>query len=100
MLIENRPSKLGKVCQALADQEVNILAFESFATRGKFVTRFIVDNPDTPKTVLNNEKLTAHPTADARISRAPSHPSDARLRIVNCRVIKSSDAQRNQKPLP
>jgi hypothetical protein len=49
---------LGKVCQALADQEVNILAIESFPTRGKFVTRFIVDNPDTAKTVLNNEKLT------------------------------------------
>ena len=57
VLIENRPSMLGKVCQALADQEVNILAIESFPTRGKFVTRFIVDNPDTAKTVLNNEKL-------------------------------------------
>ena len=58
VLIENRPSMLGKICQALADQEVNILAIESFPTRGKFVTRFIVDNPDTAKTVLNNEKLT------------------------------------------
>jgi len=49
---------LGRICQALADQEVNILALESFPTRGKFVTRFIVDNPDTAKTVLNSEKLT------------------------------------------
>jgi hypothetical protein len=58
VLMENRPSILGRICQALADQEVNILALESFPTRGKFVTRFIVDNPDTAKTVLNNEKLT------------------------------------------
>jgi hypothetical protein len=58
VLMENRPSMLGKICQALADKEVNILALESFPTRGKFVTRFIVDNPDTAKTVLNNEKLT------------------------------------------
>ena len=43
VLMENRPSMLGKICQALADQEVNILALESFPTRGKFVTRFIVD---------------------------------------------------------
>jgi hypothetical protein len=41
VLMENRPSMLGKICQALADQEVNILALESFPTRGKFVTRFI-----------------------------------------------------------
>jgi hypothetical protein len=58
VLVEDRPSMLGKICQALADQEVNILALESFPTRGKFVTRFIVDNPDTAKTVLNSEKLT------------------------------------------
>ena len=58
VLMENRPSTLGKICQALADHEVNILALESFPTREKFVTRFIVDNPDTAKTVLNNEKLT------------------------------------------
>ena len=58
VLMENRPSMLGKTCRALADQEVNILALESFPTGGKFVTRFIVDNPETAKTVLNNEKLT------------------------------------------
>jgi hypothetical protein len=58
VLVEDRPSMLGRICQALADQEVNILALESFPTRGKFVTRFIVDDPDTAKTVLNSEKLT------------------------------------------
>lgn len=58
VLIEDRPSMLGKICQALADQEVNMLALESFPTRGKFVTRFIVDSPGTAKAVLNSEKLT------------------------------------------
>jgi hypothetical protein len=58
VLLEDRPGMLGKVCQALADHEVNILALQSFPTRGKFVTRFIVDNPQTAKTVLNNERLT------------------------------------------
>ena len=58
VLMENRPTILGRICQALADQEVNILALESVPTRGKFVTRFMVDNPDIAKTVLNNEKLT------------------------------------------
>jgi hypothetical protein len=58
VLLEDRPGMLGKVCQALADHEVNILALQSFPTRGKFVTRFIVDNPQTAKTVLNDERLT------------------------------------------
>jgi len=58
VLVEDRPSMLGKICQALADQEVNILALESFPNRGKFVTRLIVDNPNAAKTVLDNEKLT------------------------------------------
>jgi hypothetical protein len=58
VLMEDRPSMLAKICQALADHEVNILALQSFPTRGKFVTRFIVDNPDTAKTVLTSEHLT------------------------------------------
>ena len=58
MLVEDRPSTLGKICQALADQEVNILVLESFPNQGKFATRLIVDNPDTAKIVLNSENLT------------------------------------------
>ena len=58
VLMEDRPSMLGKICQALADHEVNILALECFPTRGKFVTRFIVDDPHAARTVLNGEELT------------------------------------------
>ena len=29
--LEDRPGTLGKLCQAIADQSVNILAFQSFA---------------------------------------------------------------------
>ncbi len=45
VLMEDRPSTLGKTCQALADRGVNILALQSFPIGGKSVTRFIVDNP-------------------------------------------------------
>ncbi len=38
VLMEDRPSTLGKVCQALADREVNILALQSFPIGGKSVT--------------------------------------------------------------
>jgi hypothetical protein len=35
VLMEDRPSTLGKVCRALADREVNILALQSFRLGGK-----------------------------------------------------------------
>jgi prephenate dehydratase len=43
VLLEDRPSTLGKSCQALADRGVNILALHSFPIGGRIVTRFIVD---------------------------------------------------------
>ena len=58
LLMEDRPSALGKVCRALADRGVNILALQSFPIGGKSVTRFIVDNPSTAKAVLVSEGLT------------------------------------------
>ena len=58
VLLEDRPSMLGRVCLALADREVNILALQSFTIGGKMVTRFILDNPQVAKTVLNSEQLT------------------------------------------
>jgi len=58
VLMEDRPSTLGKVCRALADGEVNILALQSFPNLGKFVIRLIVDNPDAARMVLTNQQLT------------------------------------------
>jgi hypothetical protein len=58
VLMEDRPSALGKVCRALADRGVNILALQSFPIGGKSVTRFIVDNPSTAKAALVSEGLT------------------------------------------
>jgi hypothetical protein len=58
VLVEDGPGMLGKVCRALADGGVNILALQSFPIGGKSVIRFIVDNPTTAKTVLVSEGLT------------------------------------------
>jgi hypothetical protein len=58
VLVEDGPGMLGKVCRALADGGVNILALQSFPIGGKSVIRFIVDNPKTAKTVLVSEGLT------------------------------------------
>jgi hypothetical protein len=58
VLMEDRPGTLGRICRALADRGVNILAFQSFPIGGKSVTRFIVDNPAAAKTALDAERLT------------------------------------------
>ena len=45
--LEDRPGTLGKLCQALAEQDVNILAFQQFLhEKGKGSVRLVVDNPD------------------------------------------------------
>ena len=44
--LDDRPGTLGQLCQALADQKVNILAFQSFPLEnGKSSVRFVLDNP-------------------------------------------------------
>jgi hypothetical protein len=58
VLMEDRPGTLGKVCRALADRKVNILALQSFPMGGKSATRFILDNPTAAKTALDAERLT------------------------------------------
>ena len=79
VLMEDRPSTLGKVCRALADRDVNILALQSFPIGGKSVTRFIVDNPTIAKAVLDSERLT-YVEAEIVQARLPHRPGEiARL---------------------
>src|SRR5713101_2623316 len=75
VLLEDRPNTLGKVCRALADREVNILALQSFPIGGKSVTRFIVDNALAAKMVLDNERLT-YVEAEIVQTRLPHRPGE------------------------
>ena len=58
VFLEDRAGALGKICQALADHGVNILALDSFPSGGKSVTRFIVDNPVAFRAALEGARLT------------------------------------------
>ena len=75
VLLEDRPSTLGKVCRALADREVNILTLQSFPIGGKSVTRFIVDNALAAKMVLDNERLT-YVEAEIVQTKLPHRPGE------------------------
>jgi len=71
VLVEDRPGTLGKLCRALADRGVNIVAFETFET----TFRFIVDNPTTAKTALDNEKI-SYTEAELAQVKLPHRPGE------------------------
>jgi hypothetical protein len=54
--LEDRPGTLGKLCQTLADQDINILAYQQFAQeKGQGSVRLVVNNPEKTKTALNQQ---------------------------------------------
>jgi len=73
--LEDRPGTLAKVCQALAERKVNILAFQSVPAEGESVVRFIADNPATAKKVLDNQGLRYTETDVAQI-KLPHQPGE------------------------
>jgi hypothetical protein len=90
VFMEDRPGTLGKICRAFADRNLNILAIQSFPIGGKSVTRFIVDNPTTAKTVLDTERLTYTETEVVQ-TQLPHRPGEiarvaARLGEANINI--------------
>ena len=55
VLLEDRPGTLGRLCHALADQRVNIMAFQSVPMEGKGLVRFVAEEPEVAQTVLDIE---------------------------------------------
>ncbi len=55
--LEDKPGTLGKLCQALAEGGVNILAYQQFPhEKGKGSVRLVVDNPDKAKATLDRQR--------------------------------------------
>ncbi len=73
--MEDEPGALGKICRALADAKVNILAFQSIPSEKKSVVRFVVDNPTTAKSVLDTQKL-KYTEAEVAQIRLPHRPGE------------------------
>jgi hypothetical protein len=82
--MEDRPGTLGKLCQGLADQNINILAFHSCAMeKGKSTVRLVVDNPSSAKSVLDGQKADYTETEVARVtlSHRPGELARAAARL-------------------
>jgi hypothetical protein len=88
--LEDRPGTLGKVCRALADQGVNILALQSTPAENATHVRFVVDNSTNAKKALDNQGVSYTETdvAQARLphrtgelARAASRLGEANINI-------------------
>jgi hypothetical protein len=88
--IEDRPGTLGKICRALADRNVNIVAAQAFSSNGKSVTRLVFDDPTKARNVLDSER-TSYTEADVvqvklthrpgELARAAQKLGDASINI-------------------
>jgi hypothetical protein len=87
--IEDRPGTLGKVCRALADRGVNIVAFQaSPPSDGKSLVRLVVDNPTTAKSILQSERLTYTEAqiAQVKLANRPGELARAAARLGDTKV--------------
>lgn len=76
VVMDDRPGTLGKVCRALADRNVNILAFQSFsAGAGESEVHLVADNPTITKSVLESQGL-AITEADVVQVKLPHRPGE------------------------
>jgi len=66
--LEDRPGTLGKLCQSLATENINILAYQQFPNeKGQGSVRLVVDNPDKARTALNNRRAEFTETDVAKV---------------------------------
>jgi hypothetical protein len=88
--IEDRPGTLGKICRALADKGVNIVAFQASQSPGNNLIRFVVDNPTAAEKVLDTEQVNFTenevaqirlPNRSGELARAASQLGDAKINI-------------------
>ena len=82
---------LGKLCQALAEESVNILAYQQFPhEKGRGSVHLVVDNPAKAKAVLDRQRSEYRETEVAQVKlahrpgelgRAASRLGDAAINI-------------------
>ncbi len=88
--MDNRPGSLGKVCRALADRGVNIMALQSIPSEKTILVCIVVDNPAAAEIILDHEGITytegevaqvTLPHAPGELARAASKLGEANINI-------------------
>lgn len=73
--LENKPGTLAKLCSALANRKVNIVAFQASTAERRSQVHLVVDNLAAAKTVLDAEGLT-HTENDVAKVALPNRPGE------------------------
>jgi hypothetical protein len=74
--LEDRPGTLGKLCQTLAEQDINILAYQQFPDeKGKGSARLVVDNADKTRATLDRQRADYRETEVAKVM-LPNRPGE------------------------
>jgi hypothetical protein len=73
--LENKPGTLAKLCNALANRKVNIVAFQASTAERRSQVHLVVDNLAAAKSVLDAEGLT-HTENDVAQVALPSRPGE------------------------
>ncbi|PYT80640.1 MAG: hypothetical protein DMG40_11770 [Acidobacteria bacterium] len=103
LTMDDRPGMLGKLCRALAERNVNIVAAQSFPSSGKSLTRLVFDDPTKARSVLDSERVTYTETDVVKVklanrpgelARAAEKLGDAAINInyLYCGAEPSSNA--------
>jgi hypothetical protein len=88
--MDNRPGSIGKVCHALADRGVNIMAFQSIPSQKTILMCIVVDNLAGAEAVLDSEGINYSegevaqvklPRGTAGLALAASKLCDANINI-------------------
>jgi hypothetical protein len=86
--IEDTPGALGRFFAALAEREVNVLAFQSYVEEGESLARLVVDKPMVAKAVLGRQRMIFEETTAAatRLDHAPGELARAAVRLGELNV--------------
>jgi hypothetical protein len=81
--LEDRPGTLGKLCQTLAAESVNILAYQQIPSgKGQGSVRLVVDNPDKAKAALDRQRSDYKESEVAQVKLA--HRPGELGRVASC----------------
>src|SRR5580692_1019288 len=81
--ILDKPGALGNCFLALAEQGVNILAFQSYVEEGESLARLVVDDPEGARAVLGGLRMIFEETqvAVVRLAHRPGELGRAAARL-------------------
>lgn len=86
--IDDKPGTLGKICRALADRNVNIVAAQAFQSDGESVTRLVFDDPTKARNVLDNEhaNYTESDVVQVRLAHRPGELARTAQKLGDAKV--------------